>query len=161
MTFEEALPLIKTICWRWCTSYNLLDFDEFVNEIWLRCEFHKFTAFKGQGLSRYIEYRIIDYIRDTFGRYDYKKNDGKSTTVRIGAIEYAPARKESGFDAIDSNDEFEWLISDLQPRTQRIVDMYYRQGIPQEKIGMALGLHKSRISQLRIAALEQIRRKAG
>ncbi len=157
MTFDEALPLVRKICWKWARKYRLHDFDDFVNEIWLRCDFGKFTALKGEGVGRYIEYRIIDYIRDFYGRYGGQKGDGNRAICRLDPRAYEIVHEFGGFDAVDSDDSFEHLISRLCEKDRFIVGQYYRHGFTQLKIAEKLGLSESYISMRRTAALERLR----
>ncbi len=157
MTFDEALPLIQKICWKWARKYRLHDFDDFVNEIWLRCDFGKFTALKGQGVSRYIEYRIIDYIRDFYGRYGQQKGDGNRNTGRLGPMLHDVAHDCGGLDAVDSDDAFEHLLSSLDTKDRFIVDQYYRHGLTQSEIGKKLGCTESNISRRLTLVLERLR----
>lgn len=161
MTFAEVHPYLATICLGYSRRYPALEVDELVDEMWLRCDFSKFTAFRGQGLSRHIECRLVDYLRVRFGRPGQKGHALRCRTVNLetaGGVGRRVAAR-NGLDAIDSGAEFDCLISGLKPRTRSILDMYYRQGLTQEKIGKSLGLSESRISQQRIAALEHLRRR--
>lgn len=154
MTFDEALPFVKHICRKWVGHYPLLNFDDFVNEIWLRCDFKKF-CYGDKRVGKYIQYRIIDYIRETLGRTGNRKRDD-SGTVRLAGSEF-PGRKDPGFEAVDSDDEFEFLISSLKGRDRFIIDQYYRHGKTQAEIAGRLGLTECCISMRRKAALERLR----
>jgi RNA polymerase sigma factor for flagellar operon FliA len=47
----------------------------------------------------------------------------------------------------------------LKPRTQRLLELYYRQGMTMQQIGLLFGVRESRICQLHSAALAKLRER--
>ncbi len=154
MTFDEAMPYIYTICNKWARMFRDLERDELVNEVWLRCDFSKFVAPRGSGMTRHIEYQIIDYIRKVFGRPGFK---GHSKRQRTGRLVGDAQGQFTGFDEIDSADAFNHLLSGLEPKSRQIIDMYYNKGLTQSQIGKELGRAESNISFRRHQILKHLR----
>lgn len=157
MTFEEAMPLVRKICWKWARVYRL-ECDELVNELFLSCDFTKFSNICGEGMGRYIEYRLIDYMRRGFGRPVSRGAALRRRTVYLGCDTEG---KFAGFDDVDNADEWEYLMLRVRPTDQKILRMYYRDGLTQQEIADKMGVSKSNISMRHNAILERLRRKVG
>lgn len=160
MTFEEALPLVRKVCWRYARKhYQLVDCDDLVNEIFLRCDFSKFDSMKGQGMGMYIQYRIIDHLREIFGRPGFLKSARKRGTVSLDCFENISSGSESN--EVDDADAFDYLIAHLKTRDRFIVDQYYRHGLLQRQIAKQLGMTAGGVAYRLYMARESIRRKVG
>lgn len=158
MTFAEVHPYLATICLKYRLRYPALEVDELVDEMWLRCDFSKFTAFQGQGLSRYITYRILEYLRRRLGSPINKRYPLRHPTVNLDDI-HDIAAPRNGLDTVDDDDAFEWLISSLDARSRFILTMRYRYGATQEKIAEQIGRSETHVSLRLRAALGRLRRR--
>ena len=62
--------------------------------------------------------------------------------------------------AIDIEDELRAALSGLEPRAREILRLSYGLGLRLRDIARGLGLHESRVSQIRTAALAAARKRA-
>lgn len=66
--------------------------------------------------------------------------------------------REPAVDAnLESHDEFESLLKDLDGREREVLRMAFVKDMTLDEIGKATGYHESRISQIKTAALEKLR----
>ncbi len=153
MTFDEAMPYIRTICRKWAYMFRL-EYNELINEVWLRCDFSKFDGPRGFGMTRHIEYQIINYVRGVFGRPPFKGHAKRQRTRRlVGDVQ----GRFAGFDEIDSAEEFDKLISLLDPHEREVVEMRYRGGLNGKEIAVKLKIAPHLVSSRHCEALKHLR----
>jgi len=123
----------------------------------------KFKADKGVRFKTYAEFRIIgsilDYIRRVswFGRNGLKRfmgefeDDGGCTLATPATI--LNAKQES--ELLDR------AMKALSPPSERIVRLYYYDGVTLSGIGKSMGFTEDWASKLRIRALRMLREEIG
>ncbi len=135
MTFEEAMPYVRKVCRKW--THLGFELDELVNEMFLRCNFGRYKTFNG--LGRHIDCRVIDYIRSEM-RCKHP--------ILCGELAH-----------VDDEDEFENMISSLNPLDRQIMELFYRDGLTQCQIGEIVGKHQRSVSNHINGAIDRLRER--
>ena len=105
-------------------------------------------------MTRHIEYQIINYVRDVFGRSGRPGHDKRQRTGRlVGDVR----GRFTGFDDIDSAEEFDKLISLLDPHEREVVEMRYCGGLNGKEIGAKLKISPALVWSRHSEALKHLR----
>lgn len=94
-----------------------------------------------------------DYMRKIDNIPRQWREAGRQVTNRVPEPESPPDT------SVDDRDEFDALLSVLPERSQRIMTESFRHGIPDKEIARRHGVHQTRVSQIRSAALKAIRKE--
>ncbi len=157
-TYEQAYPILKNIALGFVRKNGWYQVDELVNEVWLQGRIQKV---KDEKLLIHIAYcDMKDYMRTQDGRKNQIGGERKRRLRRARSLDsvcpeldagetYGAliGKEDSNLDLSDAKEQLKVLMAPLT-RAEKLIVAMLAYGFSMKEIGLVIGIHPSRISQL-------------
>lgn len=127
---------------------------------------------RGASFKTWVGFKVQRHLFDWLRTHDRAMSRGDLARVKRGLMEprrvlplaAADSRRPDRADgrvAVEDRDHVRALLARLDPRSARLLELYYFAGLTLRKAGAEIGVSESRASQLRSAILDDLRERVG